>query len=374
MADPVVVVGGGAMGAATAWWLARTGRPVTLLEQFAPGHDRGSSHGSSRIFRFSYADRRYVDLAVRAHALWRDLQEEAGEALLTPVGCLEHGPTAAVDALHRTMSEAGVTHRMTDPAEAAERWPLFRFDEAVLYQPEAGRVDADATVRALHARAARHGAEVRAGVRVREVRPRGDGAEVVTDGATLRAGVVVLAAGAWLPGLLAGAAARLPELAGLPPLRVTQEQPAYFAPLPGGPAVEDVPSIVHSRRFPGGAVDRPLGLGYYALGGPGRGVKLGEHGTGPAIDPDRRVPPDPAGVRRLHRYARDWLPGVDSAPVAVDTCLYTSTPDEDFVIRRIGPLVVCSPCSGHGFKFVPAIGELTAAVALGGRDGFPVPG
>lgn len=362
MADPVVVVGGGAMGAATAWWLARSGRPVTLLERFAPGHDRGSSHGSSRIFRFSYTERRYVDLAVRAHELWRTLQDEAGVALLSPVGCLEHGPAAGVEALHRTLAAAGVAHRMLDPARAAERWPQFRFDEAVLYQPEAGRVDADATVRTLHAEAARHGADVRTGVRVRAVRPRGDGAEVITDGPTLHAGVVVLAAGAWLPGLLAG----LPEQrASVPPLRVTQEQPAYFAPAADS-TVDAVPSIVHTRRFPGGP-DRPLGLGYYALGAPGQGVKLGEHGTGPVLDdPDQRVPQDAGVTGRLRRYAADWLPGVAPEPLSVDRCLYTSTPDEDFVIRRVGPVVVCSPCSGHGFKFVPAIGAATAALAGAG--------
>jgi sarcosine oxidase len=152
-------------------------------------------------------------------------------------------------------------------------------------------------------------------------------------------------------------------------LRVTQEQPGYFAPAGGqarGPdTVATVPSIVHTRRFPGGS-DRPLGLGYYALGAPGQGVKLGEHGTGPVLaDPDRRVPADPAVTDRLRRYAAEWLPGVTPEPLSVDSCLYTSTPDEDFVLRRVGPVVVCSPCSGHGFKFVPAIGEATAALAAG---------
>lgn len=103
----------------------------------------------------------------------------------------------------------------------------------------------------------------------------------------------------------------------------------------------------------------------YGLGAPGDGVKAGEHGTGRVVSPDARLGVDEAGVARMAAYAAAWLPGVDPAVTRADSCLYTSTPDDAFCLRRSGPLVVCSPCSGHGFKFVPAIGRLTADLASG---------
>ena len=103
---------------------------------------------------------------------------------------------------------------------------------------------------------------------------------------------------------------------------------------------------------------------HYGLFTPGIGVKVGEHGTGDVVDPDDRPPADEARLRRLSSYIGRWLPGADPSPTRVDTCLYTTTPDEAFVLQRFGPIVVCSACSGHGFKFVPAVGERTASLAL----------
>ena len=342
----VVVVGGGAMGAATAHSLAASGTRVAMVEQFGAGHDRGSSHGASRIFRLAYRDASYVPFAQRALTLWRALSDECGEELLTTTGGIDHGPVEVLDEVAAGLAAHGAAYELLPAAEANDRWPGMRFDGPVLLQPDAGRLDADATVVALHRRAAELGADVFTGERVTHVHPREDAVEVMTDDRTLVGDVVVLAAGGWLPGL----ARKLELTAKLPRFVVTQEQPAYFT----ASGAEEWPVFVHHDE------ERP----HYGLFTPDIGVKVGEHGTGVVVDPDERPPADDGRLRRLTSYVEQWLPGARPAPTRVDTCLYTTTPDESFVLQRFGRVVVCSACSGHGFKFVPAVGERTAALAL----------
>jgi sarcosine oxidase len=170
---------------------------------------------------------------------------------------------------------------------------------------------------------------------------------------------VVVAAGAWLPAL-AGAVVTLP------PVAVTSEQPAHFRRRDGA---EEWPSFLHHTTADAGA---RLAFASYGMWTPGVGVKVGLEGTGVVVDPVRRDPsPDPAVLRTLQGYVEDWLPGLDPAPVEVSTCLWTGLPDEHFCVDRRGPVVVCSPCSGHGFKFVPAIGRMAADLALGGAQPEP---
>lgn len=344
----LLVAGGGAMGSATAWWAARSGRDVMLLERFPGHHAHGSSHGRSRIFRLAYDDGYYVSLAREARALWRELEAESGTSLLTVTGGVDHGPSVASVAF--ALGAAGLPFSVLSPPEAGERWPMLRFDTSVVFQPDAGRLDADAVVTALHAEAARHGADVRFSTTVLSAVPADGGVVVSTDAGDVWARVVVVAAGAWLPGLLGS----LPVPDGLPPFRVTQEQPVYFAP---ADAFRDAvwPSFIHHRA---------TGVPYYGLGAPGDGVKAGEHGSGRAVSPDARLGIDAGAVARVAAYAREWLPGVVPDVARVDSCLYTTTPDESFCIVRSGPVVVCSPCSGHGFKFVPAVGRMAAELAF----------
>jgi sarcosine oxidase len=339
MRTDLLVVGGGAMGSATAWWAARAGRDVTLLERHPGHHVHGSSHGRSRIFRLAYADATYVGMARAAFDLWRVLETESGASLLTVTGGVDHG--FAVDEVERNLVAAGLPFSRLSSAEAGERWPAMRFDGDAVFQPDAGRLDADAVVATLHAEAARHGADVRFGVTVTGARETAYGIAVSTTEGEIEARVAVVAAGAWLPGLLGS----LPVPDGLPPFRVTQEQPVYLA------SDAEWPSFIHHRAD---------GVPYYGLAAPGDGVKVGEHGSGRAVDPDARMGVDADAVRRVEEYAAEWLPGATPVAARVDSCLYTTTPDESFVLRRNGRLVVCSPCSGHGFKFVPLIGRDTA--------------
>jgi sarcosine oxidase len=351
----VVVIGGGVMGSAAAWQLASRGYGVTLLERSVPGHTEGSSHGSSRIFRLAYPDVFYVSLAARALPLWRRIEEESGRELLTLTGAVDHGPSAVVEELHARLREAGHEARTLSPEQAGEQWPGLHFDTSVVFHAEAGRVHADHAVLAFQEAAIARGAAVRHQVRVAEVLSRGAGrVEVVTaDGEVIPADGVVVAVGGWAPGLAAG------TVRGLPPLRVTQEQPVHF------PAADPLawPSFIHH-----GGAGLEADFGIYGLGSVD-GVKVGFHGVGPVVDPDHRDRTIDADARgRIREYAERWLPGVDVSRPDATTCLYTTTPDQDFVIDRDGPVTVLAGFSGHGFKFAPVIGEL-AADLVAGRPG-----
>ncbi|MFK0172769.1 FAD-dependent oxidoreductase [Streptomyces sp. NPDC090306] len=349
MVRHTVVVGGGVMGSAAAWHLASRGDQVTLFEQFPPGHDRGSSHGTSRIFRLAYDDAFYVGLAVRALPLWRKLEEETGREVLELTGAVDHGPAGATEALHRALTAAGRPVERLTPDQAAERWPGLRVDGTAVFHPEAGRVHADHAVVAFQEAARQHGARVRHGVKVTRLAVRGQRVEVVTDGEeAVVADAVVVAAGSWTPGRLAGV------VPGLPPMRITQEQPVHFP----APDALGWPSFIHH----GGPDEAVYGLGSLD------GVKVGFHGVGPVVDPDHRDRTiDQQAVARLQKYAERWLPGVDATEPAALTCLYTTTPDEDFVIDRRGPVTVVGGFSGHGFKFAPVVGELAADLVGGGN-------
>jgi sarcosine oxidase len=334
----VVVIGAGAMGSATAWWLARRGVDVVLLEQFEPAHTRGSSHGGTRIFRFAYYDPMYVRMAQEALPLWRELEADAGEPLLDITGAIDHGNPASVDAVASAMTACGAPLERLTPDAARERWPAMRFEGSVLHHPDGGRCRADATVAALQRRAAAHGAEVRFDAKA-VLRILDGSVEVDAAGETWSARVAVVTAGAWITKVLGARA---------PTVTVTQEQVQHFTPT----VEQDWPSFIHHR-----------GKWIYGLLTPGEGVKVDEHFAGPAIDPDARPPRDENHDVAMVRYVEEWLPGVDPTPRNTAECLYTTTPDESFVLERVGPVVIGSPCSGHGFKFTPLIGRKLADLA-----------
>lgn len=382
----VVVVGGGAMGSATAWALARQGVRVVLLERFEAGHVRGASHGAGRIFRLGYTDPAHVRLAQHAHRWWDVLQDESGEQLLTLNGCVDHGPVAALRPLTQTLTECDVPFEYLTAREAHQRWPGMRFDDRVVVQPVAGRAHADRTVATLQSEAVRHGAQVRHGARVVgiDVVPDGVVVRVVAQGPAtsgdhpttgeveeLRAATVVVTVGAWSAGLLAD----VPGFAGLPPLVVTQEQPAHFPVRDAALVADDTwPSFIHhvdpqahaeARGELGPDDDYPV-LGVYGHHTPGVGIKVGHHGTGPVVDPDARdFVAEPVRLAALREYVVAWFPGVDATVPEPVSCTYTTTPDSRFVLDRVGPVVVGGGFSGHGFKFTPGIGQVLAALATG---------
>ena len=346
----VVIIGAGAMGSATAWWLARRGRSVALVEQFEQGHARGSSHGASRIFRYAYADPRYVHMAQAALPLWRELEDDAGTTLLEVTGGLDHGVPALVEPVASAIAACGVEHERLTADAARDRWPGMRFEGGVVHCPGAGRCLADATVLALQRRAAALGGDVRFSTGPATLTWSDGGAVVRAADHEWTASAAVVTAGAWLSTVLGSRLA-------LPPLRVSRERIQHFAPRQGStPPVAEWPSFIHHR---------PDGW-RYGLASPGEGVKVAEHMTGPVTDP-REEPPgeaDPVAAERVREYVEYWLPGLEPVPLHPATCLYTTTPTEDFLLERRGPVVIGSACSGHGFKFTPLVGRMLADLAM----------
>lgn len=344
----IAVIGAGLMGSATAWELARRGHAVTLVEAYDIGHRRGSSHGTSRIYRRAYADPEYVRLTGLAGELWRELENDTGAALLRVTGGLDLGAGRDPEGIARLLAEAGVPHELLSPGAATERWPFMRFDGPVLHHPEAGTVDADATGAAAVGRAAELGAQVITGVRFTgaeslpggHVRLRTEGPEG-TEGPEVTAATVVVAAGAWLPEL----AGPLGVPLGLPPLRVTQQQVFHFR---SRDPETRWPIFIHDGDT------QIYGLPSGGDGGPLPAVKVAQHDAGkPATASTRDGVVDPASRATVTAHVRTWLPGLDPVPVAEASCLYTVTPDDDFILDRVGPFVIASPCSGHGAKFAP---------------------
>jgi sarcosine oxidase len=342
----VAVVGCGIMGAAAGWWLARSGAEVALLERFAVGHAHGSSHGSSRIFRYSYPDVDHVRMAQEALPLWRELEAETGDALLVTTGGLDTGE--GVEERARALAACGAAFELLDAGAASRRFPRLSLPAgaAAVHQPDGAVILAGRAWRALAAAAVARGARLHEHTEVLGLAVGGGGVEVRTPGATLRARVAVVTAGAWARPLLAGAGIDLPTV-------VTRETVAYF-----GIADElTLPTLVDWG--PGSL---------YALPSPGEGIKAGAHQATHAVDPDSEAAVDPASIERIRAWVAARYPSADPEPLRAETCLYTNTADERFILERRGPVVAGSACSGHGFKFAPLIGRRLAELALRGGD------
>ncbi|NGO06149.1 FAD-dependent oxidoreductase [Streptomyces sp. HC44] len=354
----IAVVGAGLMGAATAWQLARRGHEVTLIEAYDIAHRHGSSHGSSRIFRRAYADPLYVRLTGQAHDQWQELEDDASTPLLRTAGGLDLGEGRDPEGLAAVLGAAGVPCELLGAEAAAERWPYIRFPGPVLYHPDGGVIDADQAVVACVRRAIEHGADAVIGVRVEGIDVLGDGKALLRtdDGREVVADTVVIAAGPWLPGL------ELPVP--LPPLSVTQQQVFHFR--------QRDPSVAWPVLVSKDADMQVFGLPSGSDGGPLPAVKVAEHDRGtPSTARTRSGAVDPSSRTRISAFVRDRLPGLHPDPVAEATCLYTTTPDDDFVLDRHGPLVIVSPCSGHGAKFAPLIGAMAADLAMGRAEPHP---
>lgn len=323
------------MGAATAWNLARAGREVVLTEQFEVGHERGSSHGTSRIFRLSYPDPMYVRMAQAALPRWRELEAETGRQLLINVGGIDAGAGAAANA--RALESCGVPFDELDRSEARSRWPSINFPEGPLvFQADAGFVAADDAVDAFVGSARAAGAEVRERYKVTTLTDRGKEVEVRTVGDSLTARTVVVTAGAWVRNFV--------DI----PVWPTRETVAYFAL---GDA-ELLPVFIEWGHE-----------AFYALPAPGLGLKAGRHQSGPKTNPDDEGTPDEATISSLEKLVEERYPA-SGALKHSETCLYTNTADESFILERRGSIVVGSACSGHGFKFAPEIGARLARLAV----------
>jgi len=343
------------MGSATAHWLAANGTKVVLTEQYSRGHQRGGSHGDSRIFRLAYPDGDYIQLARQSLTLWHHLEETCGRELLVRTGGVDHG-LAAVAAVGGALEQHGVGFEVVPGPTAMDRWPGMRFEGEVVFQPDAGRLQAGDVVDSLQDLAVGDGATVLFDCRAEIARIGDTSVVVTTERGDFEAATVIVAAGPWVP-LLASRHVELPEL------RITHEEPAYF---PVRSASDSWPVFVHYD-----ASERSSFAGY-GMEVPGRGVKVGLHASGSVIDPDASERPSSGEVRERHAGSvASWLPGLEDRPTETVSCIYDSTPGEDFVIDRRGRVVVATGFSGHGFKFAPAVGQLVGRLARGEVDSPP---
>jgi sarcosine oxidase len=360
-----IVIGAGVMGSATAYHLAKDGRRVLLLEQYALGHQRGSSHGRARIFRLTYTRPEYIGLARAALPLWRALEAEASEQLLIPTGGFEFGTSGApeLEALRTTLVGLDVPFETLDRPTIAERFPQFDLPAETigLYQADTGLLDADRCVAALAGVARRSGAEIREGAGATRIVVDGDGVEVATQSEVFRAERLVLAAGSWAGGLLRQVGLDLP-------LSVTKEQFAYFAVRdPAQFEVGRFPVFIHHGDTPDG------GYGFPTHGLPG--VRVAWHMGGPVIAPEQHDTVDEQALAGLRGYVMRLLPSATGEVLHAQTCRYTTTPDTDFILDRHPAhpqIVVASPCSGHGFKFGVLIGRIAADLAQHGATYQPI--
>jgi len=347
----VVVVGAGVNGLATAWWLIKRGvKRVAVVERFAVGHDRGSSHGASRITRSAYADPLYVALMKVAHASsWPALESDAGAQLIHKRdGCFFGNPAGMFGDYLAAIEGADVDVERLDAAEGRRRFPMFCFPGAVevLHDRTAGVVAAHDTMHALHG-LVRAGATVLEGVTVRAIDPVTRVLD--TDQGPIRGEKLILTAGAWAGALVPSLRDRLAPIL----------QTVTYLDIPGDP-----------RAFPvwawrGDTVDDF----YYGLPEFQRaGLKAAHH----QVDGRRDDPDAPRGEPETARVLEFMSTHLSSAPravIATERCLYTCTDDEDFILDTVAPgVVVGAGFSGHGFKFAPLTGQILAELALDGTS------
>lgn len=370
----VAVIGLGAMGAATLYHLACQGVPTIGIDRFAPPHDQGSSHGETRITRQAVGEGGvYAPLVLRSHQIWRALEAATGESVLQACGGLIAGPTrqnsshhGKADFLRRTVAVAeafGIPHRVLDRAAMADEFPQFiglAEDDMGYFEPGAGFLRPERCIAALLAEATRAGAICRTGTTVKAIAQDGDRVRLTLSDGTLTCRHVVVAAGAWSAPLLGAPFDRL--------LRVTRQVLHWFvAEDPTAWVPGSCPVFV--RMY--GAGDEDYFYGFPALDGASVKVASEQYADTTTADSALRTvaPGEAAAMHRTHIAGR--LRGISARAAKSHACLYTNTPDADFLIDThpaMNRVTVISACSGHGFKHAAAIGEAVAATIATGRS------
>lgn len=366
----VIVVGLGGMGSAAAYHLAARGQRVLGLERFTPAHDRGSSHGGSRIIRQSYfEDPAYVPLLLRAYELWEELARDSGRDVYRVTGGLFVGPpTCATVSGSRHAAELwGLAHEVLDADEVRQRFPAFAPapGQIAVYEPMAGFARPEETVTAHIELAGRAGADLRFGETVTGWTDSDDGVEVSTTSGVFTADRLVVCPGAWAPEMLADLGV---------PIEIERQVMYWFEtePAPDGAGVpmDDIPIYIHETD----AVEQIYG--FPAIDGAGGGVKVAFFRKGQTCSPDTidRVVGEDETAQMLERV-RQLLPTVSGPALDTATCMYSTTPDHNFVIAEHPTqrnVVVACGFSGHGFKFVPVVGEILADLVIDGSTRHPI--
>ena len=338
---------------------------VIGIDKYAPGHDRGSSHGATRIIRLGYFEHpSYVPLLRAAYPLWRDLAAKSGLPLVNITGIVEIGApdSELIAGTLRSSLMHGLAHEVLDHAALMQRFPAFRVPAGYVgvFQPDGGFLRAEQAIQAQLALAREAGAQLRIGEEVVAVEPRGAGVRVVTRNGVLDAGCAIVAAGPWVKSVLPG----LPA-----PIRVTRQVLGWFEPRDR--------ALFAPGRFPVFMLQNAEGIFYGFPDDGASGVKVAKHHhADESVDPDRYEREVSAADEAMIRAVlAAHLPDANGRRLAATTCLYTMTPDGDFILDRLPgheAIIVASPCSGHGFKFAPVIGEILADLAVAGSTSHDI--
>jgi sarcosine oxidase len=349
----VIVCGLGVMGSAALRELSRRGLRVLGIDRFTPGHDRGSSHGATRVIRLDYFEHpSYVPLLRRAYELWRKLEQASGQKLIHITGIVEIGTPdgSLITGVLDSIEKHSLRHELLSADDLMHRYPAFHLPSQyqAVVQPDGGFLAAEPSIHAMLALAKEAGAEIRSGESILAIEPSSTGVRIVTDRARIDAGSAVIAVGPWIKSILPALQA---------PLRVTRQVLAWFSPRQ--------PALFQPEHFPVFFVESHHGMHYgFPLDGDGL-VKIAKHHhNDETVDPDACDRTVSIADESLIRSAlADYLPDANGRCVKATTCLYTVTPDGDFILDSLPGyphIVVASPCSGHGFKFAPVIGEILA--------------
>lgn len=363
----VIVLGVGGFGSACLAHLAKRGVSVLGADRFPPGHDRGSSHGDTRVIRQAYYEHTdYVPLVLRAYDQWRELESETGRSLMEICGLALAGPSdgEAIQGSRLAAQLHGAEIENLSPREAAERLPGFRFPDGfeVVFEPPGGFLHVEESVRSHVDQAIRHGAQLAIGESVENWSSNGNTVTVQTSGETIEAASLVITAGAWASDLLAG-------IDGAPDLQVLRKVLLW----------NPVRTQSYSIERGGCAFlfEMPQGTFYGFPSLDRKTLKLAEHSGGlPVADPlelDRSL--TEADVSPVADFIMNAMPDLDPQPVRHAACMYSMSPDGNFIVDRhpeFPNVVFGAGFSGHGFKFTPTLGEALADLALKGATELPI--
>lgn len=360
MTYDVAIAGLGGIGSAIAAHCAARGASVIGLEQFGAAHDLGSSHGKSRMIRQAYfEDAAYVPLVLRSYELWRDLERETTEKLLRLTGVLSVGEESCeiISGTKRSAGEHGLRLETLSQRQVRQRYPALRLlpDEVALFEPDGGVLGPERAVRAHLQVAQKKGAELRFQVSVRGWEATPDNVAIrLQDGTQVSARKLVLSLGPWFKETMDALGA---------PLRIQRNVQTWFSPSVASYNAGDFPAFLLDRA----GLPAPL----YGFPDFGDGVKAALHGHGQittADEVDREVHLK-SDVEPIVTAMEQWMPGAASNFREAKPCMYSLTPDGNFVIDRHpehANVILCGGFSGHGFKFAPVIGEIAADLALDG--------
>jgi sarcosine oxidase len=359
----VIIAGLGAMGSAAAFHLARAGKRVLGLDRFHPPHSFGSSHGLTRIIREAYFEHPlYVPLVQRSYELWGELERETGERLFLPTGGLMIGPPNGVlfSGAKRSAEQHNLRHEVLSSGELRGEYPMLDpgAEMAAVREPRAGILFPELAIKAHLESAVKQGAILRFEDPVIRWEPEGDRVRVFTSTGSWVSRRLLLSVGAWLSSLTQDLNL---------PLSVERQVLFWFQP-------RDMPGQFSPERFPIQIWQYGAQEFFYCMPDLGDGVKFALHHQGEKIDPDNlHQQVGEVETVEVRKLLRRFIPAADGPLKSAQVCMYTNTPDEHFILDchpKCSAVLIASPCSGHGFKFSAAVGELAAALLTQQTPGF----